>query len=63
VLRALATGAETLTALLPLAYDDTPAVLYPLAQESLEAHLLALVTTGRVESTSDDGPEPTYRLR
>lgn len=65
VLRALATGAATLTELLPLAYDDTPAVLYPLARESLEAHLLALCFTGRVdrhrEEASPDGDH--YRLR
>jgi len=65
VLRALATGAETLTALLPLAYDDTPAVLYPLARESLEAHLLALVSTARVDRYSDesDPDQDRYRLR
>ena len=65
VLRALATGAATLTELLPLAYDDTPAVLHPLARESLEAHLLALCFTGRVdrhrEEVSREGDR--YRLR
>lgn len=64
VVRALQTGASTLTDLLPLAYDDTPAALYPLARESLLAHLLALVTTDRVETSSNDtDPEPSYRLR
>jgi len=55
VMRALATGAQTLSALLPLAYDDTPAALYPLARESLEAHLLALLSMGRVERDQVSG--------
>lgn len=65
VVQALATGAETLATLLPLAYDDTPAALYPLAQESLLAHLLALVTTGRVDAVPDasDPSGTRYRLR
>lgn len=65
VVRALETGAETIDALLPLAYDDTPVALYPLAQESLLAHLLALVTTGRVEAISDGASSDAaiYRLR
>lgn len=39
---ALATGAHTLEELLPLAYDDTPAALYPLAERQLRAHLQRL---------------------
>lgn len=65
VVQALATGADTIDALLPLAYDDTPVALYPLAQESLLAHLLALLTSGQVDAMpSDSSPAAvTYRLR
>jgi len=40
--QALETGARTPEELLPLAYDDTPAALYPLAERQLHAHLKRL---------------------
>ncbi|AUX25759.1 hypothetical protein SOCEGT47_063100 [Sorangium cellulosum] len=43
-----ATGA-TLEELLPVAYADTPRLLWPLARLSLEAHLLKLAREGRAE--------------
>ena len=39
-------GATTLDALLPQVYDDVPAVLHPMAQRSLLAHLLKLRDDG-----------------
>lgn len=39
---ALASGAETIEELLPLAYDDVPVELYPLAACQLRAHLMRL---------------------
>lgn len=49
VLRALARFDEpaTLDELLPLAYDDVPSAIYPLARLSLDAHLEKLVEEGR----------------
>jgi glyoxylase-like metal-dependent hydrolase (beta-lactamase superfamily II) len=45
---ALAARAEaTLADLVPVAYDDTPPALWPLAARSLEAHLIKLVAEGR----------------
>ena len=39
--------------LLPLAYDDTPQGLWPLARRSLEAHLRKLEQDGLVTRTGD----------
>ncbi len=48
VLAALqAAGPANVTALVPVAYDDTPAGLHPVAQRSLLAHLLKLQAEGR----------------
>jgi glyoxylase-like metal-dependent hydrolase (beta-lactamase superfamily II)/8-oxo-dGTP pyrophosphatase MutT (NUDIX family) len=44
-------GAVAAEALLPLAYDDTPKVRWPLAVRSLAAHLVKLETEGRVRRT------------
>lgn len=40
-------GAATLEALVPIVYADTPAFLWPLAQRSLDAHLIKLEREGR----------------
>jgi glyoxylase-like metal-dependent hydrolase (beta-lactamase superfamily II) len=40
--------------LVPVAYDDTPAHLWPIAKLSLEAHLEKLVREGRVVRAADD---------
>ncbi|MDI1446480.1 MBL fold metallo-hydrolase [Polyangium sp. 6x1] len=42
----------SLDALLPVAYADTPPLLWPLARMSLEAHLVKLVREGRVLRTA-----------
>jgi len=47
-----------LDVLLPVAYADTPRLLWPIARMSLEAHLVKLVREGRVARTNDGG----YRL-
>lgn len=39
--------------LVPVAYDDTPAHLWPIAMLSLEAHLEKLVRDGKVAPTAD----------
>lgn len=62
VVRALMLGAKTMEALLPLAYDDTPAAFYPLAKESLLAHLLALISVGRVARTPQAEQEDLFVL-
>jgi glyoxylase-like metal-dependent hydrolase (beta-lactamase superfamily II) len=50
VLAALqAAGPASLPALVPVAYDDTPAALHPVAQRSLLAHLLKLQAEGRAD--------------
>lgn len=49
VFEALPRGAATTSeALLPLAYDDTPEAMYPIAARSLQAHLDKLVADRRV---------------
>lgn len=48
VVAALDAGAETMAEILARAYDDTPRVLWPLAERSLEAHLRKLVGDGVV---------------
>ncbi|MFO0656943.1 MAG: MBL fold metallo-hydrolase [Polyangia bacterium] len=62
VVRALLSPAHTIDALLPLAYDDTPEALYPLARESLLAHLLALVSSGRVARRPQPSGEDHFVL-
>ena len=47
VLAALADAPTPLDGLLPLAYGDTPRMLWPLAERSLRAHLDKLVAEGR----------------
>ncbi len=46
--------ARTLDALVPLAYADTPAAVWPLAARSLRAHLDKLVKDGRVRRVGDE---------
>jgi len=53
VLAAVARGPATPGALVALAYDDTPRMLWPLAERSLIAHLVKLARDGRV--VEDDG--------
>lgn len=48
----------SLDALVPVAYADTPPLLWPLARMSLEAHLVKLVRDGRATRTGSGG----YRL-
>ncbi len=43
---------SSLDALLPVVYDDTPALLWPLGRMSLEAHLIKLVREGRAARTT-----------
>ncbi len=62
VVRALLLGEKTMAALLPLAYDDTPAALHPLAKESLWAHLLALIAEGRVARRPQSEKEDLFVL-
>lgn len=47
VLHALQSGHGTLDDILPVAYDDTPPEVYPLARKSLQAHLNKIVEEGR----------------
>ncbi len=54
VLGAVRAGGGSATDLVPLAYDDTPAHLWPIARLSLEAHLEKLVREGRVTRSADD---------
>lgn len=44
---------QTLDELMPIAYDDTPEALLPIARMSLEAHLLKLVADGRARITGE----------
>lgn len=44
-------GSATLDELLPLAYDDVPSAVYPLARLSLDAHLEKLVEEGRAKQS------------
>jgi endoribonuclease LACTB2 len=48
VLAAVTAGAAAAAELVPIAYDDTPRVLWPLAERSLLAHLVKLARDGRV---------------
>ncbi len=48
VLAAMGTESQTLPEILASAYADTPKMLWPLAEKSLRAHLVKLVTEGRV---------------
>ncbi|UQA59668.1 MBL fold metallo-hydrolase [Polyangium aurulentum] len=43
---------SSLDALVPVVYDDTPPLLWPLGRMSLEAHLIKLVREGRAERTA-----------
>lgn len=54
VVDAIRQGGSSVTAVLPLAYDDTPRELWPLARMSLEAHLQKLVAEGRVARHGDN---------
>jgi glyoxylase-like metal-dependent hydrolase (beta-lactamase superfamily II) len=53
VLAALDAAGGTLDELLPLAYDDVPRALYPMARYSLWAHLLKLGREGRALERGD----------
>lgn len=46
--------------LVPLAYDDTPQALWPIARLSLQAHLEKLVTEGRVVAGEAPGGATRY---
>ena len=50
---------STIADLVPVAYADTPPMLWPIAAMSLEAHLVKLEREGRVEKLASD----TYRCR
>ncbi|MFN2464223.1 MAG: MBL fold metallo-hydrolase [Candidatus Dormibacteria bacterium] len=50
---ALADQPRPLAALLPMAYADTPEVMFPIAQRSLQAHLDRLVRLGRAALTDE----------
>lgn len=52
VLEQISPDGASLSALLPLAYADTPVNLFPLARLSLEAHLVKLEREGRARRTS-----------
>lgn len=54
VVDAIRQGGSSVTAALPLAYDDSPRELWPLARMSLEAHLQKLVAEGRVAREGDN---------
>jgi glyoxylase-like metal-dependent hydrolase (beta-lactamase superfamily II) len=59
VLAALTPEPATLAALLPVAYGDTPKILWPLAGRSMLAHLDKLARDGRAR---DDGSGRWSRL-
>ena len=46
-------GSGTLDDLLPLAYDDVPRAIHPVARRSLHAHLIKLVDEGRARQNAD----------
>jgi hypothetical protein len=39
--------------LLPLAYDDVPRAIHPVARRSLHAHLIKLADEGRARQNAD----------
>jgi glyoxylase-like metal-dependent hydrolase (beta-lactamase superfamily II)/8-oxo-dGTP pyrophosphatase MutT (NUDIX family) len=49
VLEAWQAGRRTPASILPLAYDDIPAMLHPLAERQIEAHLIHLEERGKIE--------------
>ncbi|CAN5770016.1 MBL fold metallo-hydrolase [soil metagenome] len=53
VVASLPEAPATLTELLPIAYGDTPRMLWPLAERSLRAHLDKLVNEGRARFDGD----------
>lgn len=53
VMAAVAAGAATPAQLVPIAYDDTPRIMWPLAERSLRAHLVKLEQDGRVVEDGD----------
>ncbi len=55
VLAALGERPVAATALLPVAYADTPTMLWPLAERSLLAHLVKLERDGRARSDGSGG--------
>ena len=46
-------GRSTARELVPIAYADTPAVLYPIAERSLISHLVKLAADGRIRALGD----------
>lgn len=61
VLNSLGDEPQTVSELLPAAYDDTPEVMYPVAARSLVAHLEKLGHEGKVEVVPR-AAESAYRL-
>jgi len=57
-----ASPGATATDLVPIAYADTPPLLWPLARLSLEAHLEKLVREGRIAHGEGEGHEATFRV-
>lgn len=57
--RASAENGSTIEKLVPVAYADTPPMLWPIAALSLEAHLVKLLREGHIEQMTSD----TYRGR
>lgn len=53
VFAALQRAPGTVGGLVPIAYDDAPKAVWPLARLSVEAHLLHLEAQGRAERTAD----------
>lgn len=51
-LRSAPAEGSSLDALLPVVYDDTPPLLWPLGRMSLEAHLIKLLREGRAARTT-----------
>jgi hypothetical protein len=46
-------GSGTLDDLLPLAYDDVPPSIHPVARRSLHAHLIKLADEGRARQSAE----------
>jgi ribonuclease/clavin/mitogillin len=60
VLAAVPEGGGTAAEILPLAYDDTPEAMHPVAARSLAAHLEKLVEDGRL-AVGDEAGATRYR--
>lgn len=62
IVAALEPGPADLEAIVPRAYDDKPAQVFPLAKRAALAHLIKLEAEGKVERRASDGAE-TWSLR